>query len=297
MVATANVMRAFSHALDPDTADEKALRRYERAGLTIPPLLDGGFAIAGTADETTGAAIVAAVDAASPLVTGDTRTAARRRLDGLHRICRHWLDTAAPDGDTADPPRGAPASPGPGSIVTIDQRRVRRAHLTRRHPVLAGPIAASTAQRLGCDSDATFVTLDADGNVVEAGSQRRFFTHSQILAMIARDGDTLLRPLLRPAVGLVRRAPPHPRLPGRADHHRQRRPALRRPPRPAPRRPLDTRTPPRRPLPHAPPRHRQDPRARTTPTRPQPTTPRRTARVRVGSTAALMSSACPRVTE
>ena len=96
LAATANVMRAFTHALDPDTADERALRRYERAGITFPPLLDGGFAITGTADETTGAAIVAAIDAASPLVTGDTRTAARRRLDGLHQICQHWLDTSHP---------------------------------------------------------------------------------------------------------------------------------------------------------------------------------------------------------
>ena len=93
VVATANVMRAFQHALDPDAADEKALRRYERAGITLNPLLDGGFSFAGTADETTGAGIVAAVDAASPLVTGDTRTAARRRLDGLHQICEHWLDS------------------------------------------------------------------------------------------------------------------------------------------------------------------------------------------------------------
>ena len=45
VVATANVMRRFTHALDPDTADEKALRRYERAGITFPPLLDGGFAL------------------------------------------------------------------------------------------------------------------------------------------------------------------------------------------------------------------------------------------------------------
>jgi hypothetical protein len=98
VVATAHLMRRFQHALDPDSADEKALRRYERAGITFSPLLDGGFAIVGTADETTGAALVAAMTVASPLVKGDTRTAARRRLDGLHRICQHWLDTATPDG-------------------------------------------------------------------------------------------------------------------------------------------------------------------------------------------------------
>jgi hypothetical protein len=58
----------------------------------------------------------------------------------------------------------------------------------------AGPITASTAQRLGCASDATFVRLDENGEVVEAGSQRRFFTDSQILAIIGRDGDTCPAP-------------------------------------------------------------------------------------------------------
>jgi len=185
------VMRAFQHALDPDKADEKALKRYERAGITLNPLLDGGFGISGTADETTGAAVKAAIDAASPLVTGDTRTAARRRLDGLYRICRHWLDTAEPDPDvTARRTSKSRAR----LVVTIDHAGL--AGQTSPGGTLSwhGPIAASTAQRLGCDSDATFVTLDPDGNVVEAGTQRRFFTHSQLLAMIARDGDTCPAP-------------------------------------------------------------------------------------------------------
>ncbi len=80
-------------------------------------MLDGGFAITGTADETTGAAIIAAIDAAAPLTTGDPRTAARRRLDGLLRLARHWLDTATPDGDTADRRRApdAPVAPAPDS--------------------------------------------------------------------------------------------------------------------------------------------------------------------------------------
>jgi uncharacterized protein DUF222/HNH endonuclease len=131
--ATANLMRAFGHALDPDTADQKALRRYERAGVTLSPMLEGGFAITGTADETTGATIIAAINTARPLVKGGTGTAA-------------------------------------------------------------------TAQRLGCDTTATFVTLDPHGNVVEAGTQRRFFTTSQRLAIIARDGDACPTPFCdRPA--------------------------------------------------------------------------------------------------
>ena len=85
MVATANVMRAFQHALDPDAADEKALRRYERAGITLNPLLDGGFSFAGPPTRPLAPPSSPRSTPPSPLVTGDKRTAARRRLDGLHR--------------------------------------------------------------------------------------------------------------------------------------------------------------------------------------------------------------------
>jgi hypothetical protein len=194
VAATANVMRAFQHALDPDKADEKALRRYERAGVTVSPLFDGGFVFSGTADETTGAVVKAAIEAASPLVKGDTRTAARRRLDGLHQICRHWLDTATPDGDTADRSARRTSKSRARLIVTIDADGLTGHTSPGGTLTWAGPIAASTAQRLGCDATATFVTLDHDGNVVEAGTERRFFTRSQVLAMIARDGDTCCAP-------------------------------------------------------------------------------------------------------
>ena len=35
--AVANLMRAFRHALDPDEADKAAIRRYQRAGITLSP--------------------------------------------------------------------------------------------------------------------------------------------------------------------------------------------------------------------------------------------------------------------
>jgi hypothetical protein len=253
VAATANLMRGFQHALDPDKADERALKRYERAGITLSPLLDGGFSFAGTADETTGAAVKAALEAASELTTGDTRTAARRRLDGLHRICLHWLDndpsnpdTSNPDtSDSADPScpdsgdsSASPDSPGSGDsgdssnadsagtaadssgtagrtgdptarrtsksrarlIVTLDAHGLLGHTSPGGTLTWAGPITAATAQRLGCDASLTFVTLDQNGNVVEARSQQQFFTNPQRLAMIARDGDTCCAPFCdRPA--------------------------------------------------------------------------------------------------
>ena len=189
--ATANAMAAFQHALDPEKADRKALRRYERAGITFSPLLFGGFAITGTADETTGATITAAIDQAEPLIAGDTRTPARRRLDGLLRISQHWLDTSAPH---PDPTARRTSKTRARLVVTIDANGFAGGTSPGGTLTWAGPITASTAQRLGCASDATFVRLDENGEVVEAGSQRRFFTDSQILAIIGRDGDTCPAP-------------------------------------------------------------------------------------------------------
>ncbi len=124
--ATAAVLRAFRHALDPDAADAAALARYERAGITLTPTLDGPLAIHGTADEVTGALLATAIDTAGPLVTGDTRTPARRRLDALADICRAYL--ADPD----TPRRGGGGHPH--LLITLDHahphhrpdRRARR---------------------------------------------------------------------------------------------------------------------------------------------------------------------------
>lgn len=192
--ATAHLMRAFAHALDPDTAEEKALRRYERAGVTFSPLLDGGFAICGTADEATGAAILAAVTTAAPLTTRDRRSAARRRLDGLHALARHWCDTTTPTGDTADPTARRTSASRARLVVTLDAAGLARHTSPGGTLTWAGPLATATAQRLGCDTTATFVHLDPHGTVIEAGTQRRFFTHAQRLAIIARDGDTCPAP-------------------------------------------------------------------------------------------------------
>ena len=95
VAATATLMRACRHALDPDSADAAAVRRYDRAGVTFCPTLDGTVSISGSADPVSGSLLATAVDSAAPLVAGDTRTAARRRLDGLADICRAYL--AHPD--------------------------------------------------------------------------------------------------------------------------------------------------------------------------------------------------------
>jgi hypothetical protein len=186
--SVASVMAAFQHALDPEAADDAALRRHERRGLTLSPTPDGTTVIAGLADETSAAVLAAAVDAAAPLVTGDTRTPAQIRLDALVGICRQSLESPE-----------APTRGGGGHahvIVTTDDATL----FPDEHPDRAqgspgavlsgiGRVPASTAQRLACDGEVTTVLLGPDGAVTASRTDRRFFTFPQRRAMIARDGD------------------------------------------------------------------------------------------------------------
>jgi len=201
--AVAGVMRQFQHALDPDGADEAAVRRHERRGLTLSPTLNGSVALSGLADEVTGATITSAVDTASRPVPGDRRSPVQRRLDGLLDICKHYLES--PD---------APRTGGGGHphvIVTTDGATMGASaaggppdessppdgpapgHSFGATLSWVGHVAASTARRVACD-DVTSVRIGPDGEVLGTRTDRRYFTPAQRRAMIARDGDRCFWP-------------------------------------------------------------------------------------------------------
>ncbi len=119
--------------------------------------------------------LATAVAAATPPVTGDTRTPAQIRLDGLVEICRRYLE--GPDAPT----RGGGH---PHVLVTVDQhtldntghpadRRRRRwrdggpGELAGGSPGATlswvGPITGSTARRIACDAQLTRVLIGPDG--------------------------------------------------------------------------------------------------------------------------------------
>jgi hypothetical protein len=226
------------------------------------------------------------VAAATPPVTGDTRSPAQIRLDGLVEICRRYLE--GPDAPT----RGGGH---PHVLVTVDQHTLGTTGHTGQPGDTSGngqpgespgspgatlswvgPITGSTARRIACDAQYTRVLIGPDGQIVATGSERRFFTAAQRRAMIARDGDRCATPYCdRPVLwsdghhlvpvedggpttiangALPCAAPPAP-----------------------PRRPLAAEPGTRRPLHPGPPR-RAGHRTRTPPTRPQPT-PTRATRV------------------
>jgi hypothetical protein len=207
--AVSAVMRRFAHALDPDAADEAALARYERRGITLSPLPDGTVHIRGLADEVTGAVLMTAIDAAGPPVSGDRRTAAQRRVDALADIARRYLASSdAPmtggghahvlltvDADTlAAAGNGGSVSAGDhdgrdGASVGGDAGAGPGGTLS-----WVGPITGSTAQRVACDADVTVVAVDGTGDARVVGREQRFFTWAQRKAMIARDGDRCIVP-------------------------------------------------------------------------------------------------------
>lgn len=194
--AVAGVMRQFDHALDPDRADEAAVRRYDKRGLSLATTLDGMVAGSLLLDPVAGATLLTAISAASPLVAGDSRSAAQRNADALTTIGAQFLASPeAPrtggghthlivtvDAETLESGPGSPGSPG-GTLGWI------------------GPVNATTAQRAACDADVTVVAVGGPDGAREIGRSRRFFTVSQRVAMMARDGDRCAAPYCgRPAI-------------------------------------------------------------------------------------------------
>jgi hypothetical protein len=221
--AVATVMARFAHALDPDAADAAALARYDRRGLTLSPLPNGAVHIRGLADEVTGALLMTAISAASPPAPGETRSPAQRRLDGFGELARHYL--ANPDAPMSGgghahlivtleassliPPdhdhhhdhhHGQATEVGDGPATGTDSEGLEQVLATASEMsglgaspggtlCWVGPITASTARRVACDADVTYVAVNDHGGAQVLGREKRFFNWAQRKAMIARDGD------------------------------------------------------------------------------------------------------------
>src|SRR5450755_1220620 len=80
---------------DPDSAEERERKRFERRHLSFGLTLDGSGTLSGACGDTLSAEIIkTAVHAfGPPLGREDTRTAAQRRMDGLTAACQAGLDS------------------------------------------------------------------------------------------------------------------------------------------------------------------------------------------------------------
>jgi hypothetical protein len=100
-------------------------------------------------------------------------------------------DTASGEGDVVGSVTASGTANGSSSSAASMSPAAGQAYGAGPGGMLSwvGPIAGSTARRVGCDADVTFVGIDAQGEATILGREQRFFTWAQRKAMIARDGD------------------------------------------------------------------------------------------------------------
>ncbi len=144
----------------------------------------------GLLDPTTGEAVLAALDAATPPpVAGDERPASNRRAEALGAICEQWLRNGTIDGGL----RAAVTLTV--DLDTLEGRYGKRCDLDH-----TGPVTPETARRILCDADITRVITDGDSEILDLGRATRTPSPAIRKALALRDGHCRFRGCDRPAV-------------------------------------------------------------------------------------------------
>ncbi len=175
--------RYFACHVDPHGVARDEAEQRERAGITFASTLYGAGIARGDLDPESLAVICAALEPLSgprpPTPDGliDGRTAARRRLDALVEVSRHYLDCQQP----ADVRR-------PGAHITV----VTGAGTLAGEPGgssldWGGVVSGETTRRLACDATITPVTVSPQGQVLDVGRRTRVVGSGMWAALVVRD--------------------------------------------------------------------------------------------------------------
>jgi hypothetical protein len=137
---------------DPDRAEERERKRFERRHLSFGLTLDHAGTLSGACGDTLSAEIIkTAVHAfGPPLGTEDTRTAAQRRMDGLTAACQAALDSG-----TAGTRHGAAPHL---SIMVDEQTLAHRTGTTGTGPTSPAGTTATGTGTTGTDAAGTDAT-------------------------------------------------------------------------------------------------------------------------------------------
>jgi hypothetical protein len=168
------------YCADPDAADRKAIKAYEKRELSVTQTVWGMVAISGILDPTSGATVLAALDAHMPPPReDDPRTAGQRRADALTEICRRSLDTG-----TAPEVNGEK----PHLLVTLSYESLI-GQLGAEPAALdwVGPIGAAQARMLACDCAVIPAVLDSTSEVLDIGRKARVWPIAIARAIVLRD--------------------------------------------------------------------------------------------------------------
>lgn len=172
------------HRLDVDRAEQAAVRRLERRGLSVGETFDGMVAVNGLLDPVSGAMLMAALDAnVSPTRENDTdlRSWPQRRADALADICHEWLDMQAGD---------SRRSPGrkPHLSVLVDVRTLRNETGAGTADLdWTGPITAEESRMIACDSSVSRVLTDGPSQVLDIGRSTRTIPPGIRRGVVVRD--------------------------------------------------------------------------------------------------------------
>ena len=189
------------HCFDRERADEQAIRRLERRGLSVAETYDGMVSVNGLLDPVSGALLLTALNAkgrpssaadhgdghatSGDVSSGaaDLRTPAQRRADALADICADWLE-----GINTTSVGGV----RPHLSVIVDHATLAstpqdRSGVAPGQLAWIGPVTASEAQLVGCDSTVSRIVMDGASQVVDVGRATRTIPPALRRAVVARD--------------------------------------------------------------------------------------------------------------
>ncbi len=173
--------RYFACHVDPHGVARDDAEQRERAGITFASTLYGAGIARGDLDPESLAVICAALEplsAPNPGADGvERRTSARRRLDAMVEIMRHYLDC-----------QQAPDVRRPGAHLTV----VTGASTLAGEPGgsaldWGGVISGETTRRVACDATITPVTVSPQGHVLDVGRRTRTINAGMWAALVVRD--------------------------------------------------------------------------------------------------------------
>jgi len=174
------VAQELRQRVDPDGGLDATNRDHERRRLRLSQGFDGLFFLEGLLDTEGGAVLMSALNALSAPLPNDSRSAVQRRADAMVELALRQL-------------RGGElptvAGQRPHLTVTVPAATLSGQTGSRAAALAwAGPIAASTARRLACDSTRTEVTVGPTGEPLNVGRATRVISTAIRRALVERDG-------------------------------------------------------------------------------------------------------------
>ena len=187
----ARELRTRAEAISPELAQEARRRLDARVGVGLDESPDGTGHLTGTLSAETLALFRAVLDGLvhGQRVEGDLRSAPRRRHDALLDVLRHAADCDGLD---------VPAQGGTRAQVTVvaDAATVCGFEGARPATVIGtshGLLTRGELLRVLCDADVSTVHLSDDLERLDLSRLTRTVTRAQWRALLARDGECVVR--------------------------------------------------------------------------------------------------------